>query len=268
MPFITVNGLRLFYTLEGEGPPLLWISGLGQDHRNWWKQLPAFRDRFTCITFDNRDAGQSDEAPHPYTIAEMAADADGLLEALGFPQAHVVGLSLGGAIAQELALRSPQRLRSLILVSTYHQGDPRGTALMASWRLMKERFTPEEYFRAIFPWVFTHEDYQVPGQVEFRLQQALSNPAPQSLEAFCRQSQATASFDASGRLGQIGAPTLIVMGEQDILTPLRFARALHNGIPGSRLVVVPGAGHAMVWTHADLVNAILRGFLEEQEVGQ
>ena len=265
MPLAIINDLSLYYLLEGQGNPILWVSGLGQNHQAWRKQVPFFEDRFTCITFDNRDAGQSDEASRDYTIAEMAGDAQKLLEALGFSQAHVVGLSMGGAIAQELAIRFPERVLSLCLLSTYDRGDPRGTARLESWKLMKQRLTPEEYYRAIYPWTLTHEDYLVPGQVESYLADALANPYPQSQAAFERQACATGGFDASGRLAHIVAPTLIVMGDQDILTPLRFADALHRGIRGSRLRIISRAGHVMVLTHAQQVNKVIREFLQEVE---
>ena len=104
MPRVEANGLGIFYREAGDGPPVLLVQGLEMDHRGWAMQLPALRDRFRCLSFDNRDVGQSDRARAPYTVKEMAADALGLLDALGVRRAHVVGFSMGGAIAQEIAI--------------------------------------------------------------------------------------------------------------------------------------------------------------------
>ncbi|MBI2867538.1 MAG: alpha/beta fold hydrolase [Chloroflexi bacterium] len=260
MPEVEVNGVRLNYIIEGRGDPVLWISGLGMDHRAWWKQIPVFRDRFTCVLFDNRDAGRSGRAAKLYAIADMATDACQVLNALAMPKAHVVGVSMGGAIAQEMAIRYPEKVGKLALLSTYHQGDPRGTMNMESWQVLRRRLSPEEYYKAIMPWIFTYRDFLVPGLVETHLTRAMENPDLPPPEAYARQSAATAQFDSAGRLSEIKAPTLILSGDDDILTPLRFAHALHKGIPGSQLMIVPGAGHAMIWTHAAQVNATLLGF--------
>src|SRR3990170_4830872 len=258
MPKVRVaTGFELFYRESGEGEPILWIMGLGNDHRGWAYQAPAFRDRFRCITYDNRDVGQSQQADGPYTVADMVEDAVGLLDALGVEQAHVVGFSMGGAQAQELAIRHPERVRRLVLCNTYTSRDPRGEEIFRARVLLRERLSPEEYQRATLPWAYTYLDYQRPGFIEQTIEAILNDPYPQSQEAFRRQVEATLSVDTEGRLGQIRAPTLLLFGEDDITTPLRFARVLEAGIPNATLRVVPGAGHGLAWSHPEEFNGIV-----------
>jgi pimeloyl-ACP methyl ester carboxylesterase len=264
MPAVRVaTGLELFYRESGEGEPILWIMGLGNDHRGWAYQVPAFRDRFRCITYDNRDSGQSQRADAPYTVADLAEDAVALLDALDIERAHVVGFSMGGGQAQELAIRHPERVNKLVLCSTYTSRDPRGTDIFQSRVLLRERLSAEEYQRVTLPWAYTYQDYQRPGFIEATIEAVLNDPYPQDMDAYRRQVEATLSVDTEGRLDQIRALTLLVFGEDDITTPLRFARVLEAGIPNARLVTVPGAGHGLPWSQPDALNDAVRSFLLE-----
>lgn len=268
MPTVTVRDLPIFYRETGAGEPVLLLQGLGVDHRGWGLQVAALSPWFRCITPDNRDVGRSGRAAGPYTVADLAADAAGLLDALDVAHAHVVGISMGGAVAQELALSCPERVRSLALIATYCSGDPRGTALFQGWRLMRERLSPAEYFRATYPWVFTVGDYLRPGFVEGMVERAATDPYLQEPEAWARQMAAATSFHSEDRLGRIAAPTLLLFGEADLLTPLRFARAMQERIPQAELVVIPEAGHGLIWSHPQTVNAVLLGFLLRQRAAE
>lgn len=263
LPHIKLPDLSIYYESAGDGEPVLWIAGLGSDHSVWTSHVDFFRQAYRCVTFDNRDAGQSDRASGNYTIRDMADDAKNLMDALGIASAHVVGLSMGGAIAQELAISYPQRVRTLALVCTYTRGDPRGTEIMNSWMLMRERFSSQEYYRAILPWLFSHQEYLMPGLVENYLKTAQENPYPQAPEAFARQVKAVTTFDSEARLKDILAPTLIVAGDEDILTPLRFARTLKKEIPDSRLVIIEGAGHGLTRSRPQEFRQALLAFLEK-----
>jgi pimeloyl-ACP methyl ester carboxylesterase len=262
MPKVHVStGFDLFYREGGEGDAVLWIMGLGNDHRGWAYQVPAFRDRYRCITFDNRDCGQSQLADGHYSSADMAEDAVALLDALDIERAHVVGFSMGGAQAQEVAIRHPERVRKLVLCNTYTSRDPRGESIFRGRALQREKLSLEEATRQMLPWVYTHEDYRREGFIEATVESILNDPYPQSLDAFRRQIEATLDFDARSRLGEIRAETLLLFGEDDITTPLRFARELQAGIPNARLTLVPGAGHGLPWSHAEEFNRIVGEFL-------
>ncbi len=262
MAHIKANGLNIFYREVGSGDPCLLLQGFTMDHRGWALQIPALRDHCHCISIDNRDVGQSDLALGPYGVADMAADALGVLDALGIRRAHLVGHSLGGAIAQEIAIAHPQRVHRLVLISTYVAMGPLARAIFEARKLAKARLTPAEYYAATFPWTYSDADYAVPGQVEAILQLAAANPNPQPYEAFCRQSDAVLSYNSSDRLGRITAPTLVLTGDADLSTNLEQSERLRDAIPNAQLHVIPGGGHGILWTqHATQVNEALVAFL-------
>lgn len=265
MPYAEVNRLRLFYCLDGEddAPPVLFISGLGSDSRSWALIVKHLQSDYRCISFDNRDSGRSDRASTFYTISDMASDARGLLQALGIKQADIVGFSMGGAIAQELAISHPEVVRRLVLIATYCSGDPRGTAIFEGFKLLRQRLSAEEYYRVLFPWTYTHQEYAIPGLIEVAIQQAVNNPYPQEQDAYERQVAATTTFFSEERLGSITQPTLLIFGDEDLFTPLRFARDLQRGIRGSRLVTLAGAGHGLRSTRSREVAFLIRAFLED-----
>jgi 3-oxoadipate enol-lactonase len=263
MPKVRVGDIQMFYREDGHGDHVVWIQGLGLDHRGWALQIPFFVQHFCCLTFDNRDAGQSDRSPGAYTIKTMADDTIRLMDALAIKQAHIVGLSMGGAIAQELAINYPARVKRLVLVATYTSGDPRGTDLLNSFVLMRARFSREEYLRAIGPWVYSYQDYLIPGLVELAIKRGVEDPYFLPAKVYARQVEAATSHFTEDRLKQIQAPTLIVAADEDLLTPMRFAKTLHEAIPGARLAVLQGTGHGLIWTHAEELNTLALSFLNE-----
>lgn len=263
MPKVRVGQIELFYEEDGYGEPTIWIHGLGLDHRVWGLQTSLFAQHFRCLAFDNRDAGQSDRSPGSYTIKTLADDVIGLVDALAIDKAHIVGLSMGGAIAQELAIAHPARIHRLVLVSTYTSSDRRGADVLNSFALMRGRLSREEYARATMPWVFTHEDYSIPGLVDVAIARFLEDPHFLPADIYARQVAAALSHFTEDRLSRITAPTLIVAGDDDILTPMRFARTLHDRIPGAKLAVIRGGGHALILTRAGEFNRLVLSFLRE-----
>ncbi|MDE2060160.1 MAG: alpha/beta fold hydrolase [candidate division NC10 bacterium] len=263
MPKVRVGQMELFYQEDGHCEPVVWIHGLGIDHRVWALQIPVFSQHFRCITFDNRDAGQSDRSSSSYTIKTMADDVIRLMDALAIDKAHIVGLSMGGAIAQEVAIAYPARVRRLILVSTYTSADRRGADVLNSFAMMRAHFSREEYARATSPWIFTYRDYLIPGFIESTITRFLEDPYFLPADVYARQVEAALGHFTEDRLSEITVPTLIVTGNEDLMTPMRFARTLHQGIPGAKLAVIPGGGHALALTHADEFNHIALSFLKE-----
>jgi 3-oxoadipate enol-lactonase len=267
MPHAQVGPLSLFYRDSAPGSDrnaVLFLSGMANDHTAWGTQARALGDTYRTVTYDQRDIGQSSLATAPYAIADLADDAAGLLDALSIDAANCVGWSMGGAVVQELALRHPARVRSLALVATYTSSDPRGDARMRSWAALRPRVTPEEFAGVTWPWVYTVSDYRRPGFIEQTLARVLANPYRQSDEAYARQVEAVLSHRAEGRLGAIGVPTLLLFGDEDILTPpARFAEALRANIPHATMLTIAGAGHGLIWTHAEAVTAVLGGWLGE-----
>ncbi|HVM29084.1 MAG TPA: alpha/beta fold hydrolase, partial [Mycobacteriales bacterium] len=227
----------------GAGEPLLWITGFAISSEIFAPVIDDYAAEFDCIRYDNRGAGRSDVPWKPTSIPELAADAVRLLDALGLDSAHVYGLSMGGMIAQELALRFPDRVRALVLGGTWH-GGPR--AVLPSPRIataLTSRGAPaavraQLVGRALFSERFRAEH---PEQVTRHLRNLAAHPA--SARGLVMHLTATAYHDTRARLPRITAPTLVMHGEVDELTPLRNARLLAELIPDATLEVLPDAGH-------------------------
>ncbi len=215
---------ELWVDRRGEGPEVLLIAGLGDPAEAWELQLDGLADRYRLTAFDNRGAGRSPLPDGPLSAATMADDAAALLRALEVPAAHVAGFSMGSAIAQELALRHPELVRSLVLVSTYARPDALFRSQLEFWRWLPEAAPSERaFFEAFFTWVYTpraHAD----GTVDQIVEEALAFPHQQSVEAFQAQVDVCLAHDTVDRLSQIAAPTLVLAGELDTILPPRFGR--------------------------------------------
>jgi pimeloyl-ACP methyl ester carboxylesterase len=262
VPTVRVRDIEMFYQDVGDGEPLLLIMGFGGDTAAWAFQIPDFSGRHRVIAFDNRGVGQTDAPDHPYTTRMMADDALGLIEALGVDSAHVIGVSMGGMIAQELTLARPERVRSLHLACTFARPDAYMLALNAAWREMRIGLGRESTLRTLGLWLFSPTTYaERPDFIEALLQNSLANPYPQSLAGFLRQGEAVAAHDAFERLGAIRCPTLVSVAEDDILVPPRFAREIVAQVPGAELRTIPAAGHGYFLERPDVFNALSLDFI-------
>ena len=247
MAHASIGGLRLFYETDGggEGEPLLLLPGLGADHHLFDLQRAALGRAHRLILVDNRDAGASDEATSPYGIAEMAQDALAIVDQLGGGRFHVLGVSMGGAIAQQVALQAPDRVASLVLVSTWGRTDPFLHAVLEGWRLMIARLTPEQFLAAQAPWVFSARFLASPTPEFAALQAGIRERGwPRSVAAYERQVLACLAHDALAVLAILQTPTLVLAGEEDILTPPRYGRALAAMLGRAELGLLTGVGHA------------------------
>ena len=266
MPKVEAGEVRLHYELHGEGPPVLMVAGLGNDSRSWAFQLPALSRRYTVILFDNRGVGESDKPPGPYTTRMMGLDAAALLDALGVGPAHVVGHSMGGLIAQHLAIERPDLVRSLTLMGSYGKGGAFGIKLGRVWRIIAEAAGMEVLAREKLLWLFSRAYIeQNPRELKF-VEAFLARGLP-PVHSYVSQNLACAAHDASPRLGEIRAPTLILAATGDLVTTMPYAEALRDWIPGSRLVVLDGPGHGMHMEAPDAVNEAILSFLDSVERG-
>jgi pimeloyl-ACP methyl ester carboxylesterase len=245
------------------GPALLLVAGLGDPAEAWEPQLEGLADRYRVIAFDNRGAGRTPLPDTPITPASMADDAAAILGELDVPHAHVMGFSMGSAIAQELALRHPDLVDSLVLVSTYARADALFRAQLAFWRWMPEVAPGErEFFEAFFTWVYSpgaHDD----GTVAEIVKEAMAFPHQQPVEAFQAQVDVCMAHDTVDRLSQIAAPTLVIAGEFDLIFPPRFGRFVADGIPNARFEVMPSQGHQPFQEIPDEFNELVDTFLAQ-----
>lgn len=256
---VPVPGGQLYCKARGDGEPVLLLNPLGVDSGFWARQFYDLGPGFRVIAFDGRGCGASSEAPEGYSTAEMAADALRVLEHLRVQRAHVVGVALGGAVAQELALRWPDRVRSLVLASSYARADDGIRRITARWRSEAVERGMSAVFEQCLPLVLG-EDYirQNPGELG-NLRTFLRLAAPSATQ-FGRLSLAGTEHDTLGRLGKIGKPTLVVHGERDGVVAVEHARSLAQGVPKAQLWVEPGQPHFLSWTLAAGFNARINQF--------
>lgn len=265
MPLCRLANADLFYEEKGQGEPLLFLNGLSGDHLYWRGQLRAFHKQYRCLAVDNRDAGQSSYASEPYTVVDLAEDVLAWMEQLALPPAHVVGLSMGGAIAQELALTSPQRIRSVVLVDTLARSDDWFRGTLRAFALIRQQVADTAaFFEAILPWWVSHRFFDESERVSWLRALLRQNPYPQRLDGFLRQLDALSQHDARDRLRALVCPVLIMVGEDDNVAPERYGRQMQELIPHAQLVVLKGVGHAPPIEDGGQFNAHLMAFLAEQ----
>lgn len=264
---VRTNGQELYYEIHGDGPPLVLVMGIGYDSSLWTlQQVPALSTRFRVVLLDNRDAGRSSRADHPYDIADMADDLAGLLDALDIPRAHLLGLSMGSMIGIEFALRHADRLDRLVLAGPNASPARSTVDPISTWNWVKTHDPDGETFAAQqFTWLFSTAFLRNQQAVQETAALLASNPNPVEPEAYDRQSQAYLRFDALDRIHDIQAATLVVVGEQDLLTPPWVAREVAAGIPGARLHIVTGEGssHVLPLERPDDFNRLAVGFLTQ-----
>jgi pimeloyl-ACP methyl ester carboxylesterase len=262
---ITAGDGEIWVERRGEGPDVLLIAGLSDPAEAWQFQLDGLSDRYRLTAFDNRGAGRTPLPEGPLSVPMMADDAAALLRALEVPSAHVTGFSGGSIIAQELALRHPELVRSLVLTSTWARLDPYSRSMTGFWRWMAEVAPSERaMLEAFFLWIYTpraHAD----GTVEQIIEEALAFPHPQSTEAFQAQLDPFRTHDTLDRLSEIAAPTLVLAGEVDISAPPRFGRVVADGIPGAQFEVLPGEAHQPFQEVPDDFNTRVDAFWRKVE---
>ena len=248
MPSVDASGAELYYERSGAGEPLLLIQGMSATHLAWGRPfLGALEGRFECIVFDNRGIGKSGRAELPFTIADLAADTASLLDRLEVEHAHVVGISMGGMIAQELALGHPDRIRSLTLGATYCGGSEGTLMRPDDVQKLIEVYSagePEEVRRLMWELNLSPAFREVDSRfAEFReMAEQLPAPGPVVLE----QMRATTGHDTSKRLGEMNPPTLVVHGTLDRIIGVENGRQIATAL-SVEPVILDGVGHMFWW---------------------
>ena len=239
------GAVDLHYEARGRGPAVLLVTGFGMTVASWWRTVPVLARHFRVIALDNRGVGRSGGSRWPYFVGRMADDAVAVLDSAGEERAHVYGISLGGMVAQEIALRHPERVRALVLGATTAggAGAPRGDLGALSFFSRARTMQEEEAHWAAVPYMYGERTRRrradrIGQDIERRLE-----PEAPSLTTHVQQLTAAGSHRTEHRLDEIAAPTLVVHGADDVLLPVENGRTLAAGIPDAELRVWPGAGH-------------------------
>jgi pimeloyl-ACP methyl ester carboxylesterase len=262
MPLVKSNGTEIYFEERGEGEPLVLIMGLGADGSLWEEHVKAYEKHFRCILMDNRGAGRSGKPVGPYSTLMMADDAIGVMDALKIQNAHISGISMGGAIAQEIALKCPERVRSITLVSTWSKCDAYTSRIFEMFKSLIQTSDPVAFGRMLQLWIFSaryHENHM--DDLLRREGQNLSSPYPMPVHAFMAQCDACISHDTLDRLDSIKIPALIAVGDEDIFTPIHFSQDIVKKIRNSELYMIKGSGHTHHWEKLDEFNKKTLSFM-------
>lgn len=261
MPHVHVNGIEIHYVQHGTGDDVLLLCGLGDDVSAWDAQVGPLSNRYRVTVVDNRGVGRSSLPAGEFTVRDMAADAIALCDELGVTRAHLMGFSMGGAIAQELTLARPDLVRSLVIVGSWAHSDPLFRNFIESSIYFSGLADDDEKFlRYFLGSTYSHAVWE-DGRIDGFAQAFLEHPHPQELEAFQRTARAILDHDTRDRLGAITAPTLVVYGEEDIICPPRHSHQIAALIPGAQLVGVPEQAHQPFQEGPESFNRIVLDFM-------
>lgn len=270
MPRTKVDDVNIYYETYGNGEPLVLIMGYGGHIGHWFRQIPTLSREYRVVAFDNRGAGRSDKPNSHYSMEVMARDSVGLFDAIGIDTAHIFGVSMGGCIAQELALYYPEKVSSLILGCT-HCGisnyikleEPAGKILHDFKRI--QQITPEEHEREILDFLLSHEfirDHK--DIVDQYIRKVTEHATP--IHVLIGQYEAIRSFDTYGRLSEIRAPTLVICGDEDRMISPENSRILASRIPDTELVMLEKIGHGFFLEAADEAGRVIMDFIKRNSI--
>lgn len=269
MPLITANQISLYYEQHGEGKEnLILIGGLSSDHQVWKSTLRHFSKYFRVTIFDNRGAGRSSVPDYPYTTSMMAKDVLDLMDALHMDQAHVLGHSLGGCIAQQMALIAPEKINKMIVACS--RAKPNALANMALTtraKLQRNGVNIDLLAEYVMPLLFCEEFLKNDIQVKGFIQWTVQNPYAQSLMGFEHQLHAVKTHDISSHLTKIKIPTLVIAGDEDILMPKSSAEMFASQLQNSIYHVIPNCAHMPHVEQSKIFTEVALDFLLGKESG-
>ena len=254
------KGTRICYQVRGKGEPLVLLMGFGADGNTWEKHVREYEKYFKCILIDNRGVGSSDQPKGPYSTAMMADDTASAMSHAGVDTARIAGISMGGAIAQEVALRYPERVKSLALISTWAKFDKYAKTVYENLKKMRSTSKPADFMELLQLWIFAPPFYAHHFHELLEAQRAAEVQA-QSQDGFEGQLDACINHNTTDRLFKIQVPTLVTVGELDIFTPPAFSDVLASRITGAEYVKFPLAGHVHHWEDLQRFNTITTEFL-------
>lgn len=268
MPEANIGNMSFYYEIQGKGHPLVLIRGLGSNADHWYSQLPSLSEKYRVIIFDNRGIARSKDKGEALTVPMMAEDTLGLMNALELERPHIMGLSMGGMIAQELAIAHPDRVSGLVLACTHPGGPGQIRPTAAVEELFKEMVyvgSPQSKVDAA-PVLFDPDTLaHRPETARKYAEVSLKHPA--GPEILTRQWLAVQAHDAYDRLSKIKASTLVLTGDADVLIPPGNSKILARRIPKARLNIIPGGGHQILVEQPEACNQAVLTFFEGKSKG-
>lgn len=262
MPRERIGEVELYWDLEGEGDEVVaFLNGVAMSVGSWQPQRDFFAGRYRCLFHDTRGQLLSAKPPGDYSLRMHADDLARLLDHLGIDRVHFVGTSYGSEIGMIFALAHPDRVRSLAVIAGVSEVGALTRAATDSWA-EAARHDPTAFFRCMLPWVYSSAYLESHRELLAEREEAIRHLPPEFFEAFGRLVRAFTELDVTDELHRIACPTLVVSAELDLVKPPRYGELIHERIPDSELVVVPGAGHAVVVEQPDAVNRIVADFLD------
>lgn len=253
-----VGDLNLQYVVEGTGDWVVVIGGFATAYwQSWSKYMPALTRNYRVLAFDSRGSGLSDAPDYPYTTALMADDTVGLMNHLGIESAHVIGRSLGGCVAQQIALKNPDRVRSLAMTASFAKIGNRGQAVVQHWLDTITKIGFQGFFDQLMTYFYTAEYYESNMQEVERTIQALL-ASPRSERAFVNTGNAVLNHDVLDRLGEILAPTILLCGAEDVITPARHAEEMGRRMREAEVHVIPRSAHGFLTERPDSFDLIVQ----------
>ena len=256
----SIDGTKIAYRVKGFGPSLLLVMGLGADGSAWDLHVKSFEKSFRCLIVDNRGTGKSQSPAGPYSIELMADDCAAVITKAGGGPVVVIGISMGGAIAQQIAIRHPKLVKSLIITSSWAEKTPLISDVFEELATIRPKLTEEEFVRRLQLLIWSPSGYSE-NAIKLREDRAIPQLQVVTKEAFSAQCEACIKYDALLQLSLVNVPTLITVGELDIFTPISSSYALLKNIPNSRIEIFQGSGHAHHWENLEKYNQICEEFV-------
>jgi len=267
VPYVSANGINIFYEVRGKGHPLILLMGLGADGAAWEVHVAEFEKYFSCYLIDNRGAGKTDKPEGPYDTVTMANDVLGLMDALNIEHAHINGCSLGGMIAQEIALTAPQRTDAIVLTASMAKLDNYGISLLRSYLYANEHYPRRQFRQFVNLTVYSRHYFNSYGEMLVQKEDAaVRNPTPQPEFAYRAQIEAILAHDSVARLSHIKNPCLVYTGDSDFLSPVEHADWMAQTLPKGELCVMEDRGHVFHFEEAERYNRKVVDFLLQQKI--
>jgi len=262
MPYANINGIKIYYEVHGEGPSLVLLQGFTRNTLMWNPIVEILKKEYQLILMDNRGSGRSQHPSPPYSIEMMAKDTTSLLDSLNIKEALFLGHSMGGAIALQISIDSPERVKKAIICSSFAKVPETSLMQIDIVSNMAEAGIPRELIlQMVLPWHFSSKCLEASGAQEHLIKAMLKDPYPQKPEGFLGQGEALKSYNIVDKISQINCPFLIIVGEDDLYTPISCSKLLKEKIKMAQMKIIPHQGHMITEEVPELLCNEIKAFL-------